>query len=97
VLLLLALACAAPDAGPAPAGSRSADLAQRVANVGTRSEQLAARTRELEGLFDELRAATPEGREAVKARIRERAQGLADEADAIREEVVRIETSARVY
>jgi hypothetical protein len=96
-LLLLLLACPAPDPGAAPTGSRSAELAQRAAEVGRRADVLAERTREIEGLYDALRAAPFEQRAALRARIRERAEALRDEAVALEDEVERIERSAQVY
>lgn len=96
-LLLLLLACHLPDAGSAPTGSRSAELAQRAAEVGRRADVLAQRTREIEGLYDALRAAPVADRPALRVQIRERAEALRDEAAAIEEEVERIERSAQVY
>lgn len=96
MLLLLALACAEPP-GPATSGSRSAELATRAGEVGRKANVLAERTRDLEGLFDELRAAPPEQRDAVRARIHQRAQELFAEAEGLQGEVARIETAAQVY
>jgi hypothetical protein len=94
--LVLLFACATPT-GPAAADSRSAVLAQRAGEVGRRADLLAAHTRDLEGLFDELRAAPPEGREAVRVRILARSHELRDEAHTLRDEVTAIEEAARVY
>jgi hypothetical protein len=96
VWLLLLLACPSAS-GPAPTGSRSSDLAQRTAEVGRRADVLAERTRALEGLFDELRAAPPGAREQVRAEIQQTAVGLSEEAEAIRDEVEAIEAAARVW
>lgn len=94
--LLFLLACPS-ETGPAPSGSRSAALAQRAADVGQRAAVLAERTRTLEGLFDELRAAPPEGREPVRAQIQAISAELQLEARAIRDEVAAIEEAAQVY
>jgi hypothetical protein len=96
VLLALLLACA-PAPRAAPEGSRSADLALRAEQVANRADALATRARTLEGLYDTLRAAPETERPAIRARIREVADALQAESVAIRDEVVRIETGARVY
>jgi hypothetical protein len=97
VLWLLALlACSAPP-GPATTGSRSADLALRAGEVGRRADVLAERSRALEGLFDELREAPPEAREAIRVQIQTQAEALEIEAEALRTEVVDIEGAARVW
>ena len=98
MLFALLVACAASgDPGPAPSGSRSADLAQRAAEVSRRADALAERTRDLEGMFDELRAA-PEGtRGPIRDRIRARAAELQEESRALRDEVEAIEAAARVW
>lgn len=96
MLLVLLLACPEP-AGPAASGSRSADLAVRAGEVGREAAGLAERTRELEGLFDELRAAPPEGKDAIRARIHARALELRAEAEALQGDVQRIEAGAQVY
>ncbi|MDP2308203.1 MAG: hypothetical protein Q8P18_19440 [Pseudomonadota bacterium] len=94
--LLALLACLAPS-GPATTGSRSADLALRASEVSRRADVLAERTRTLEGLFDELRAAPPAQREETRARIQAQAEGLRVEAEALRDEVVAIEAAAEVW
>ncbi|MDP2313271.1 MAG: hypothetical protein Q8P41_10225 [Pseudomonadota bacterium] len=94
--LLLLLACP-PPAGPATTGSRSADLALRAGEVGRRADVLAERTRTLEGLFDDLRAAPPDAREPIRASIEVQAEALKVEAESIRDEVVAIEDAARVW
>lgn len=94
--LLALVACPAPS-GPATTGSRSADLALRAGEVSRRADVLAERTRALEGLFDELREAPPEAREAIRVRIQEQAEALGAEAEALRGEVVAIEDAARVW
>ncbi|MFN7145140.1 MAG: hypothetical protein ACK4YP_15290 [Myxococcota bacterium] len=96
MLLLLLIACATPS-GPASTGSRSAVLAQRAAEVSRRADTLAERTRHLEGMFDELRAAPADAREPIRARIAATADELSEEARALRDEVVSIEEDARVY
>lgn len=96
LLLLLLAACGAPP-GAAPTGSRSADLATRAGDVSRRAEILAQHTRELEGLFDSLRAAPEEEKTALKERIHARALELREEAQALRDDVVRIEAGAQIY
>jgi hypothetical protein len=94
--LLLLVACPSPT-GPAPSGSRSAALAEQAAAVSRDAEVLANHTRDLEGLFDEMRAAGPGEREAVRARIAARAADLQEEAHALGDQVTAIEEGARVY
>lgn len=94
--LLALLACPAPS-GPATTGSRSADLALRAGEVGRRADVLAERSRALEGLFDELREAPPEGQEAIRVRIQAQAEALQVEAKALQAEVMDIEGAARVW
>ena len=93
--LLVLLACG--GATPAPTGSRSADLSLRAGEVARQSEVLAHRTKELEGLFDTLRAAPVEDRPALRQQIRDHARQLREESDALQEEVRRIEQSAQIY
>lgn len=95
-MLLWLLACAS-ETGPAPSGSRSAELALRAGEVGRRADALAERTRELEGLFDQLRATPPGEREAIRARVQEVAAELKTEAVALQDEVEGIEADARVW
>jgi hypothetical protein len=83
--------------GPAPSGSRSAELSQRAAEVSRRADALAEATRELEGLYDELHAAPDDQKPAIREAIHTRALRLRDQADALQTEVERIETSALVY
>ena len=98
MLFLVLVACApSGDPGPAPSGSRSAALAQEAAEVSRRADALAERARDLEGLFDELRAAPVGTRGPIRDRIRERAAELQEEARALRDEVAAIEARARVY
>jgi hypothetical protein len=92
----LLVACA-DGPGPAPSGSRSAELAQRAGDVSRRAEALAEATRELEGLYDALRAAPDDEKPAIRAAIHARALVLRDHADALRDEAERIETSALIY
>ncbi len=82
---------------PAAVGTRSAALAQRAGEVARLADLLAAHTRELEGMFDQLRAATPVEREAIRLRIQARADALREEALVLRDEVVAIEAAAEVY
>ncbi len=95
-MLLFLLACPDP-AGPAASGSRSSDLALRAGEVSRRADALAESTRDLEGLFDELRAAKGAAREPVRERIQLRAREIQEEAHQLRDEVVAIEDAARVY
>ena len=95
--LACALQACAPSPRPAPEGSRSAELATRAGEVARRAEVLAERTRELEGLYDELRAAPEVDRPAIRARARDRAEQLRLEAEDLQREVARIEQGAQVY
>lgn len=95
-MLLLLLACPDPS-GPAATGSRSAELAQRAGEVSRQADTLAEATRDLEGLFDELRAAKGADREPIREKIQVRAKELQERAHALRDEVVAIEEAARVY
>lgn len=100
VNLLFVLAFAggcSPAPHAAPAGSRSADLSTRTGEVARRADVLAERTRELEGLYDALRAAPEADKARIRGEIRDRADALKEEAEALRDEVTRIEEGARVY
>lgn len=95
-MLLLLLACPDPT-GPAATGSRSADLALRAGEVGRRADALAESTRNLEGLFDRLRAAPAVEQEGARSEIRARALEIQTEAHALQDEVGAIEAGARAY
>ena len=96
VLILLTLACYQPP-GPAPGGSASALLASQVAEIGRRTELLAAHSREIDGAADAWRAATPERRAVLEGQLRERALHLQAEAAALRAQVNDVEEQARVW
>ncbi|MFZ5481316.1 MAG: hypothetical protein ACOZNI_31440 [Myxococcota bacterium] len=81
----------------AKSGSRSADLSIRAGEVSRRADALANATRELEGLYDQLRAAPDAEKPAIRETIHARARTLRDEALALQEEVERIERSGQVF
>lgn len=92
----LLLACVR-EPGPAPAGTRSAELATRAADIAQRSKELAAHAQDLEGWFDELRVAPPDQQEAILAKIRERAAELKVRSEELRDDVILIEQGAEIY
>ena len=95
--MLLLLACS-PDPGSAPPGSRSAELASRAGVVAREAEAVGLRAQELEGIFDELRAApTPEARAALIADLRARSKDVAEQARQVRDDVGAIEAGAEVF
>ena len=96
LLLALLLGCPSPP-GPAPAGSRSAELAARAGDVARRAELLAARTGEIEGWMDEWRAADPTRRGEIEAEIRARAAEVQGEAEDLQRMVQAIEAGAEAY
>ena len=86
-----------PDPGPATTGSRSALLASRAGEVARQADRVAAHAASIEGLIDEWRAADPEQRGELAARIRAEAQAIQDEARDVQAQVRGIEDGARVW
>ena len=95
-MLLLVLACTAPDAPPA-ANAPTARLAARTVTVSEKAADIAARAADLEGKFDELREAPMEERGERLAQIRAQAQAITELAEEAEAEVKAIEASGQVY
>ena len=94
--LTVFLACSR-ETPPAPAGSRSAELAAHAGDVGRRAQVLAARTEEIEGWMDEWREADPARRRALEQEIRVRTEEVRQEALDLQEVVQAIEAGAEAW
>lgn len=86
-----------PEPGPAATGSRSALLSSRSGEVAREADRVAEHAAAIEGMIDEWRAAPPEQRAEIAARIQAEARRMQDEAHDVQAQVRGIEDGAHVW